>query len=99
MDMARAETAPRVDRLSEQLAQAIQAEGLKMHRVPRQQASFSVLKSPDIPAALIELGFLSSARDLARLTDPAWRAKMAKALVAGLQAWAVADAAASQLRE
>ncbi len=99
MDMARAETAPRIDRLSELLAEAIQAQGLKMHRVPRQQAGFSVLKSPDIPAVLIELGFLSSARDLARLIDPAWRAKMAAALVAGLQAWAVADAAASQLRE
>jgi N-acetylmuramoyl-L-alanine amidase len=99
MDMARAETAPRIDRLSELLAEAIHAQGLKMHRVPRQQAGFSVLKSPDIPAVLIELGFLSSARDLARLTDPAWRARMATALVTGLQAWAVADAAASQLRE
>lgn len=99
MDMARAETAPRSERLSEALAAAIQAEGLKMHRMPRQQAGFSVLKSADIPSALIEIGFLSSARDLERLVDPAWRARMAKALVAGLQAWAVADAAASQLRE
>jgi N-acetylmuramoyl-L-alanine amidase len=99
MDMARVETAPRTDRLAEALVAAIQAEGLKMHRHPRQQASFSVLKSPEIPSVLIELGFLSSTRDLARLTDPAWRARMAKALVAGLQAWAVADAAAMQLRE
>ncbi len=99
MDMARAETAPRTDRLAEALVAAIQAEGLKMHRRPRQQASFSVLKSPEIPSVLIELGFLSSARDLARLTDPAWREKMTKALVAGLKAWAVADAAATQLRE
>ena len=57
MDMARTETAPRTDRLAEALAAAIQAEGLKMHRRPRQQAGFSVLKSPDIPSVLIELGF------------------------------------------
>lgn len=99
MDMARAETVPRTDRLADALVTAIQAEGLKMHRHPRQQASFSVLKSPEVPSLLIELGFLSSARDLARLTDPAWRAQMARALVAGLQAWAVADAAAMQSRE
>ncbi len=99
MDMARAETAPRSERLSEALAAAIAARGLKMHRVPRQQASFSVLKAPDIPSVLVEIGFLSSARDIERLTDPAWRASMASALVAGLRAWVVADAAASQLRE
>jgi N-acetylmuramoyl-L-alanine amidase len=99
MDMARAETAPRSERLSEALAEAIKAEGLKMHRIPRQRAGFSVLKSADIPSALIEIGFLSSARDFERLVDPEWRARMARALVAGVQAWALADAAASQLRE
>jgi N-acetylmuramoyl-L-alanine amidase len=99
MDMARVETVPRTERLADALVAAIQAEGLKMHRHPRQQASFSVLKSPEIPSVLIELGFLSSARDLARLTDPDWRSRMAKAIVAGLQAWTVADAAARQLRE
>jgi N-acetylmuramoyl-L-alanine amidase len=99
MDLARAETAPRTERLSEALTEAIRAEGLKMHRMPRQQAGFSVLKSADIPSALIEIGFLSSARDFERLIDPEWRARMARALVAGVQAWAVADAAASQLRD
>lgn len=93
MDMARTETNPRNDRLSQALAEAIQAEGLKMHRHPRQKASFSVLKSPDIPSLLLELGFLSSARDLARLTDPAWRARMTTALRDGLKVWAKEDAA------
>ena len=60
---------------------------LRMHRHPRQQAGFSVLKSPDIPSVLLEVGFLSSSRDLKRLSDPDWRARMAAALVAGLAAW------------
>ena len=92
MDMARTETTPRIDRLSQALAAAIAGEGLKMHRHPQQKASFSVLKSPDIPSVLLELGFLSSPRDLARLSDPAWRARMAGALRDGLKAWAVEDA-------
>ena len=93
MDMARTETAPRVGRLATALQTAIQGAGLKMHRKPQQRAGFSVLKSPDIPSALLELGFLSSERDLARLEDPAWRAKMAAAIRDGLSAWATEDAA------
>jgi N-acetylmuramoyl-L-alanine amidase len=98
MDMARTETAPRSAALSGALVAAIEAEGLTLHREPLQQGSFSVLKSPDIPAVLLEAGFLSSASDFARLTDPAWRARMVAALVAGLKAWAADDAARSTLR-
>ena len=97
MDMARTETTPRTLRLAQSLVIAIQGAKLKMHRHPQQQASFSVLKSPDIPSVLVELGFLSSARDLARLSDPDWRAKMAAALRDGLLAWAKEDAALSSL--
>lgn len=93
MDMARTETTPRVDRLADALVAAIQAQNLRMHRHPRQEAGFSVLKSPDIPSALLELGFLSSEKDLVRLQDPAWRAKMAAAVRDGLQAWAKDEAA------
>ncbi len=95
MDMARTETAPKVDRLAESLKVAIKAADLRMHRHPIQSGGFSVLKSPDIPSILIELGFLSSARDLARLTDPEWRARMIGALRAGLVSWVAQEAALS----
>ena len=98
MDMARTETMPRTQLLAETLRMAMESAGLKMHRLPLQQAGFSVLKSPEIPSVLIELGFMSSPGDLARLRDPDWRAKMAQAIVAGLQSWSVADAALQQLR-
>lgn len=97
MDIARTGTAPRTLRLAGALQGAITAAGLKMHRRPHQMAAFSVLKAADIPSVLLELGFLSSERDLARLTDAAWRARMAAALVAGLKAWAREDAAFSAL--
>jgi N-acetylmuramoyl-L-alanine amidase len=97
MDMARAETSPRIDRLAAALEAAIRGEGLVMHRQPRQAAGFSVLKSPDIPSVLVELGFLSSERDFRRLTDPVWRARMARALAAGLRVWAAEDAALAAL--
>lgn len=93
MDMARTETAPRTQRLAGQLVSAMQGADIKMHLHPHQEAGFSVLKSPDIPSVLLELGFLSSARDLKRLTDPEWRARMAGAVRDGLVAWAAEDAA------
>ncbi|PZR00915.1 MAG: N-acetylmuramoyl-L-alanine amidase [Cereibacter sphaeroides] len=98
MDMARNETTPRTDALADHLVTAMRAGDIRMHRIPRQEARFSVLKSPDIPSVLVELGFLSSSRDLARLTDPAWRARMAQAIVAGVKAWAIQDEAQAQLR-
>jgi len=98
MDMARTETQPRVDRLAAALVGAIKGAELRMHRHPHQEGGFSVLKSPDIPSALVEVGFLSSARDLKRLTDPDWRARMVTALVAGLGAWAEEDAAIRKVK-
>ncbi|WP_226341092.1 N-acetylmuramoyl-L-alanine amidase family protein [Gemmobacter serpentinus] len=98
MDMARTETEPRVDRLADALVTAIKAADLRMHRHPRQEAGFSVLKSPDIPSALLELGFLSSERDLKRLQDPAWRSKMAAALREGIRAWHKDEAARAGLQ-
>ena len=97
MDMARTETGPKIDRLATTLVGAITKAGLPMHRRPYQKAGFSVLKSPDIPSLLIELGFLSSASDLERLNDPGWRASMAEALRKGIVAWAEAEAAISRL--
>ncbi len=98
MDMARTETQPRIDRLALALEAAIKAADLRMHRHPRQEAGFSVLKAPDIPSVLIELGFLSSDRDLARLKDGDWRAAMSGAILAGLKAWADEDSALAALR-
>ncbi|MCB2114932.1 MAG: N-acetylmuramoyl-L-alanine amidase [Rhodobacteraceae bacterium] len=97
MDLARTETQPRSDRLADDLAAAITAAGIRMHRHPIQEAAFSVLKSPDIPSILLEVGFLSSEADRKRLDDPAWRARMQSAIVQALQSWAVEDAAEARL--
>ncbi len=99
MDMARTETTPRTGRLAVALEVSIKAAGITMHRHPRQEAGFSVLKSPDIPSVLLELGFLSSESDRKRLSDPVWRAKMALALRDGLAAWAAQDQAISGLTQ
>jgi N-acetylmuramoyl-L-alanine amidase len=97
MDMARTETQPRTDRLASAIVGAIKAAKIRMHRRPSQSGSFSVLKSPDIPSVLLELGFLSSERDYTRLIDPDWRAKMAEAIRVALVAWDAEEAAIKNL--
>jgi N-acetylmuramoyl-L-alanine amidase len=96
MDLARTETAPRADALADALVAEL-APSVGMHKRPRLEAGFSVLKAPDIPSVLIELGFLSSPRDLGRLSDPAWRAKAVWAIRDALIKWGEADAAQAQL--
>jgi N-acetylmuramoyl-L-alanine amidase len=51
------------------------------------QAAFAVLKAPEVPSVLVEMGFLSDRRDEAALKRPAHRAKVAKALAEGVHAW------------
>ncbi|WP_420012082.1 N-acetylmuramoyl-L-alanine amidase [Tateyamaria sp.] len=97
MDLARVETRPRTDTLATALIDAMAAQGGPMNKRPRREAGFSVLKSADIPSVLVEVGFLSDARDLANLRDPVWRAVMVEALAAGILAWRDADLAVQPL--
>ena len=68
-----------------------------MNSRPLRSAGFSVLKSADIPSVLVEIGFLSSKRDLANLRDPIWRAVMVGAMADALLAWRDQDAARKPL--
>ncbi len=97
MDMARRETAPRSDALADHLVQNLQDKLDNLYKKPRAAAGFSVLKAPDIPSVLIELGFLSNPKDLARLEDPEWRARAVEGMTAALRNWAITDAAEAQL--
>jgi N-acetylmuramoyl-L-alanine amidase len=56
----------------------------RMARQRRSQAGFVVLKSPDMPSLLIELGYLSNAADEQSLRDPAHVAGLARAMVAAV---------------
>ena len=97
MDLARMETQPRAERLAKAVRLSLRAHDLPLHSRPLRHAGFSVLKSPDIPSVLVELGFLSSQRDRANLRDRAWRDRMAEALRDAIAAWRQADAASADL--
>lgn len=93
IDLARLETGPRAKNLSEAIIKEIRAYGLPLNTRPMRAAGFSVLKSPDIPSVLLELGYLSDPRDRENLSNPIWRKKLAAALAQALVDWRISDAA------
>ncbi|MFW8592710.1 N-acetylmuramoyl-L-alanine amidase [Cribrihabitans neustonicus] len=91
LDLARQETHPRSRGLARALIDGLRGQGRPVNNRPLRSAGFSVLKSADIPSVLLEIGFLSSRRDLGNLTDPAWRAEAARGILSGLIAWRAQD--------
>lgn len=63
---------------------------------PHRSAGFRVLRAPDVPSVLIELGYLSNPSDEAKLRDPAWRQKAIDGIVDAIGAYAGADASAGR---
>ncbi|WP_445679655.1 N-acetylmuramoyl-L-alanine amidase [Radicibacter daui] len=79
-------------RLSRRFASLVVTEvrdgqGIRMLENPQRQAGFVVLKAPDVPSVLIEMGFLSSDADLKRLTDDTQRDRLAAAIATAVQGY------------
>lgn len=56
----------------------------RLHKTPLRGAKFRVLKAPDVPSILIELGYLTNAQDVQALADTPERAALTKDLAASL---------------
>jgi N-acetylmuramoyl-L-alanine amidase len=93
LDLARQETQPRSEALARALVAGLMAQGGPVNRKPLRSAGFSVLKSADIPSVLVEVGFMSSTRDLANLQNAAWRRQTATGILKGLIDWRIEDEA------
>ncbi|ESY69645.1 N-acetylmuramoyl-L-alanine amidase [Mesorhizobium opportunistum] len=61
---------------------------------PQRSAGFKVLKAPDVPSVLVELGYLSNAKDEAQLLDADWRDKAAQSITNAVALFASARAGA-----
>jgi N-acetylmuramoyl-L-alanine amidase len=57
----------------------------RLHKRPLKSAGFRVLRAPDVPSVLIELGFVTNPQDLKLLTSDAWRARLADSMVQAVQ--------------
>lgn len=58
-----------------------------LHTKRLRSAGFRVLKAPDVPSVLLELGFLSNPDDEKRLTSDAWRDRVADGMVEAIDTY------------
>ncbi len=56
------------------------APAMRLHARPRRMAALMVLKAPDMPSVLFELGYVSNAEDAQALVSPEGRARLAAAV-------------------
>jgi len=56
-----------------------------LHKTRVEQASFAVLKAPDVPSILVETAFISNPEEEKRLNDEAYQDGLARAILAGIR--------------
>ncbi|HAP99036.1 MAG TPA: N-acetylmuramoyl-L-alanine amidase [Rhodospirillum rubrum] len=80
IDLAQRETKNKSVHFANTLVSALPGDVLKLEKT-RRYAGFAVLKAPDVPSVLVEMGFLSNVSDEKLLRTAPYRAKLAAALV------------------
>ena len=68
------------DRIGDSLLDSFQQQHIPLLHKETKKAAFVVLKSPDIPSILIEVGFVSTPSELVRIKNPKFQERYAKAL-------------------
>jgi N-acetylmuramoyl-L-alanine amidase len=74
IDLAQRETRTFSNRFARLLAGEMK-NSARMYKHPLKSAGFRVLKAPDVPSVLVELGYVSNKSDLGHLVSESWRSK------------------------
>jgi N-acetylmuramoyl-L-alanine amidase len=85
-DLKRRETRTYAHIFSRGLVDNLRGAG-KLNHNPERSAGFVVLKAPEFPSVLVELGYLSNPQDVEALTSQEWRRKAAAAMVKTIDAF------------
>jgi N-acetylmuramoyl-L-alanine amidase len=72
IDLVRRETRTFSNRFARLLMSDMKST-VRMHKRPLKSAGFKVLKAPDVPSVLVELGYVSNKSDLEHLVSETWR--------------------------
>jgi len=86
IDLAQRETQNRSVVFARSIVGELASKGT-LHTKRLRSAGFRVLKAPDIPSVLLELGFLSNPDDEKRLTSESWRERTAEAVQESIDAY------------
>ena len=74
IDLTRRETKAFSSRFARALVREMKGVA-RLHKNPLKSAGFRVLKAPDIPSVLLEIGYVSNQADLKLLVSESWRSK------------------------
>lgn len=86
IDLATRETRDKADILAETILKSMDAK-IPLITRPHRFAGFRVLKAPDIPSVLIEVGFLTNSRDERRILTREYRDKVIRSIIRGLDTY------------
>jgi len=59
----------------------------RLHKEPIKSAGFRVLRAPDVPSVLVELGYVSNKEDLQSLLSDSWRDHTAAAIATAIDSY------------
>jgi N-acetylmuramoyl-L-alanine amidase len=86
IDLAQRETRTFSNRFARVLMNEMKST-VRMHQHPLKSAGFRVLKAPDVPSVLVELGYVSNKGDREHLVSDSWRNKAVGAMSQAVDAF------------
>jgi N-acetylmuramoyl-L-alanine amidase len=86
IDLAQRETRTFSNRFARLLMSEMKST-VRMHKNPLKSAGFKVLKAPDVPSVLIELGYVSNKGDLEHLVSENWRSRTVGSMAQAIDAF------------
>ncbi len=86
IDLAQRETKTFSNRFARTLMGEMKST-VRMHKHPLKSAGFRVLKAPDVPSVLVELGYVSNKGDLEHLVSENWRTKTVGSMAQAIDAF------------
>jgi N-acetylmuramoyl-L-alanine amidase len=84
IDLAQRDTMNRSVRFAETVLTNLSQSTYVRPTTPRRSAGFAVLKAPDVPAVLIELGYITNQSDESEMASDAWRARIAASITSAI---------------
>lgn len=90
IDLAQRETKNKSTRLADHIVNSL-GEYVKLLPNTHRYAGFAVLKAPDVPSVLIEIGFLTNRKDEGLINGANYREKLVSGIIGGLDKYFAAQ--------
>ena len=87
VDLVRQETEGFSEHFALGLVAQLKDGGVRLINNPKRSAGFRVLRAPDVPSVLVEMGYLSNEEEEKLLTSPDWQKKVASILARSIEAF------------